>query len=604
MNAAKTAFLLFLFGCFSFGLCKKYKVFVMTGYRGTSSRVELRLIGEKGQTASRVVQPNGGAFKSYSKNIFDIDDKDVGKITAVEVYLSSGLWYIRKIIVKFSVGGKNVYKSFNYEKTVSSGRTTLGVKCTKGYTKGSNGQCIDIDECKTTKPCKDSLATCQNTIGSYQCTCPRGYRESYGYCYDINECLYGKICDYNCVNTPGSYRCECRSGYKLDEGKCVDIDECKDGTDSCDRVSTQCVNYKGSFNCKCKPGYKWVASSRTRCEINFCGAQKTDNITTYSPARCLKENANKEGDVCTRGCAYGYELRKPAQFRTIRCEDGNWKGWYSNVYCEGRRCPALPKVQNSFYLPPDCGVNGGRYKGRECRQYCNSGYGKVGGDDSRVCQKDGTWNGSPISCKRIWPDPWITCPSFVSVDLPPGKNTTSVGSKWELPRSNYKNFTIVSPVGADGQYQFPAGETRVEWAVTNPDGKTKKCWYNVRVHDKEPPKIVSCPAPTVYYPVYTKGPYHITYKEPEFSDNVGVVKVYKTYVKKTYNTTGESYQYFRAADKEGNSVRCVFSVAIGGTKCTAFPDDRGLPGVWRYQGSSVGQKLVYRFCLNKTINSD
>ncbi|XP_020913946.1 sushi, von Willebrand factor type A, EGF and pentraxin domain-containing protein 1-like [Exaiptasia diaphana] len=563
MNAAKTAFLLFLFGCFAFGLCKKYKVFVMTGYRGTSSRVELRLIGEKGQTASHVVKPNGGAFKTYSKNIFDIDDKDVGKITAVEVHLSSGLWYIRKIFVKLSVGGKNVYKSFNYEKMVSSGWTTLGVKCTKGYTKGSNGQCIDIDECKTTKPCKDSLATCQNTIGSYQCTCPRGYRESYGYCYDINECLYGKICDYNCVNTPGSYRCECRSGYKLDEGKCVDIDECKDGTDSCDRVSTQCVNYKGSFFCKCKPGYKWVANYR--CEINFCGAQKTDNITTYSPARCLKENANKEGDVCTRGCVYGYELHNPSQFRTIQCEDGRWKGWFSNVYCEGRRCPALPKVQNSYYIPSDCGTTGERYKGRTCRQYCNNGYRKVQGDDARVCQKDGTWNGSPISCKRIWPDPWINCPFTIFADLPPGKNTTSVGSKWELPRSNYKNFTVVSPVGAGGQYQFPAGETRVEWAVTNPDGKTKKCWYNVRVHDKEPPKIVSCPAPTVYHPVYTKGPYHITYKEPEFSDNVGVVKVYKTYVKKTYNTTGgHSSQYFKAVDKEGNSVSCVFDVAIGG----------------------------------------
>ena len=32
----------------------------------------------------------------------------------------------------------------------------------------------DIDECSTTKPCRNG-ATCNNTHGSYVCWCPKGY---------------------------------------------------------------------------------------------------------------------------------------------------------------------------------------------------------------------------------------------------------------------------------------------------------------------------------------------------------------------------------------------------------------------------------------------
>ncbi|KAM5308510.1 adhesion G protein-coupled receptor E2-like isoform 2-T2 [Glossophaga mutica] len=93
--------------------------------------------------------------------------------------------------------------------------------------------CDDIDECGPPLPVScGKLAACQNTEGSYYCTCTPGYRlvsgatnfshESQNTCQDINECeppsmvSCGKFA--NCQNREGSYYCRCNSGYRLHSG--------------------------------------------------------------------------------------------------------------------------------------------------------------------------------------------------------------------------------------------------------------------------------------------------------------------------------------------------------------------------------------------------
>lgn len=79
--------------------------------------------------------------------------------------------------------------------------------------------------------------------------------------------------------------------------------------------------------------------------------------------------------------------------------------------------------------------------------------------------------------------PHISCPFIVSVTLPLGKNTTNVGSKWELPTANVKNITV-SPPWVNQFYQFPYGTHKIKWTATNPEGLNDSCYSYVRVRGK------------------------------------------------------------------------------------------------------------------------
>ncbi|KAK3696483.1 hypothetical protein QZH41_011793, partial [Actinostola sp. cb2023] len=260
------------------------------------------------------------------------------------------------------------------------------------------------------------------------------------------------------------------------------------------------------------------------------------------------------------------------------------------------KCPALPATQNAYYYPHICGITGGRYEDKMCNQECKSGYNKVGGT-ALQCNANGTWTGSQVKCKKIYAKPWISCPSRIITSLPVGKNTTSVGSQWKLPQSNYQNITVSPAV--DGQYQFPSGTTQVTWTVVNPEGKSAYCINNVVIQDKEKPKIVFCPGPKVFHPVYSKPPIFVKFKEPKFTDNVGVVRIDPPY-RGGVNISGSVggwNRYIYAYDKAGNNARCHFTVYVGGSKCTLYPDDRGYAGIWKDPGISTrAHRAVYRVC--------
>ncbi|XP_062406458.1 fibrillin-1-like isoform X2 [Sardina pilchardus] len=78
----------------------------------------------------------------------------------------------------------------------------------------------DVNECDS-DPCGLN-STCANTIGSYNCSCWRGYTptdtslpiNTSNPCIDINECDFGRCGpNSNCSNIIGSYNCSCWEGY-------------------------------------------------------------------------------------------------------------------------------------------------------------------------------------------------------------------------------------------------------------------------------------------------------------------------------------------------------------------------------------------------------
>ena len=63
---------------------------------------------------------------------------------------------------------------------------------------------LDIDECEV--ECNQSLQICNNTYGSYLCSCVAGYELVADVCIDFDECaLLLSPCQHTCNNNIGLF---------------------------------------------------------------------------------------------------------------------------------------------------------------------------------------------------------------------------------------------------------------------------------------------------------------------------------------------------------------------------------------------------------------
>nr|XP_054769474.1 hemicentin-1-like [Lytechinus pictus] len=166
--------------------------------------------------------------------------------------------------------------------------------CPQGFERARNGTCIDIDECSSNRHQCSQIQTCANSVGSYECLCPRGFRAEGRRCIDVNECLT-RPCTYQCRNLQGDYEClcspgmtrmpdrktcigleersidpptilDCQNGWRRVGRRCVDVNECQ----LAHPCRYRCINTEGSFRCECPPGYN-LAADRVSCDdINEC----------------------------------------------------------------------------------------------------------------------------------------------------------------------------------------------------------------------------------------------------------------------------------------------------------------------------------------------
>nr|KAF6478958.1 hypothetical protein HJG59_000369 [Molossus molossus] len=170
---------------------------------------------------------------------------------------------------------------------------TTACRCHPGFT-SSSGEVVTsiVDTCDDINECKPPLmmscgkfAECQNTEGSYHCTCSPGYElisgatkfsnESENTCQDMDECQQNPvICKSRriCVNPQGSNTCKCPPGFELNPKYpkvCQDVDDCTSGKYPCHK-STQCLNIVGSYKCLCRPGWKPILGSPNGPQNTIC----------------------------------------------------------------------------------------------------------------------------------------------------------------------------------------------------------------------------------------------------------------------------------------------------------------------------------------------
>uniref|UniRef100_A0A3P9A772 EGF-like domain-containing protein n=1 Tax=Esox lucius TaxID=8010 RepID=A0A3P9A772_ESOLU len=187
-------------------------------------------------------------------------------------------------------------------------------------TEGTGFECQDVDECAENSSLPHNcslLALCNNMEGSYHCICQEGFQGDGFFCEDVNECLSPLTCKGNmtCHNTPGGYNCTCTLGVTYDTA-CLDVDECGPlGGAPCMEHSV-CKNTIGSFLCSCLPGYQPRAQgNETACEdIDEC----LFNSTCRGDHMCV----NLLGTYRCE-CPDGYHEEEGACVDTDECGNGN-----------------------------------------------------------------------------------------------------------------------------------------------------------------------------------------------------------------------------------------------------------------------------------------
>ncbi|XP_015772622.1 PREDICTED: fibrillin-1-like isoform X11 [Acropora digitifera] len=271
--------------------------------------------------------------------------------------------------------------------------------CNPGYT-GNGKTCTDVNECTSSLSVCHMNAHCSNTIGSYQCACNPGYTGNGKTCTDINECTaLPSACHLNaqCNNTIGSYHCTCNPGYTGNGITCTDINECTSSPSAC-HVNAQCTNTFGSYLCACNPGY--TGNGKTCTDINEC---------TSSPSSCdvNAQCTNTIGSyycVCNPGytgngktCTDINECTASSPVCHVSAQCNNTLGSYRCI-CDpgytynGKRCT---DIDECTALPSACHVNAhcnnaiGSY-----RCACNLGYTGNG----KTCTDINECSSSPFPC--------------------------------------------------------------------------------------------------------------------------------------------------------------------------------------------------------------
>jgi len=198
------------------------------------------------------------------------------------------------------------------------------VPCGPGFT-GLDTMCVDNDECAMGLCGAAVGTTCENTPGSYECTCPAGYTAppSGGTCADVNECA-ADICGVrasSCANLGGTYACTCMAGYiaaTTTGAPCVDIDECAAGA-PCGAGRSSCANLGGSYACTCNAGYGAPATGGTCSDLDEC-ALGTDDCTD-APAGICTNTIGSFTCACAPGFPFGTRTARGMSGCLVRFTD-------------------------------------------------------------------------------------------------------------------------------------------------------------------------------------------------------------------------------------------------------------------------------------------
>nr|XP_039270654.1 uncharacterized protein LOC120345319 isoform X2 [Styela clava] len=205
----------------------------------------------------------------------------------------------------------------------------------------------DIDECAIANGgCSNS---CNNTIGSYFCSCPPGdaLAEDGKTCvFDVCGVDNGN-CEFRCALFFSGHRCMCPNTRQWVNNVCENYNECDDDNGGCSDI---CEDLDDGYRCACPAGMT-LTQDGLNCEIDSCAEQNW-------PFVCSQICQNVPGGSYQCMCQEGYLMEDDGHNCTEinECEFGNGGCEDVCVNTEGSyRCECPPNME----LRPDgktCGI--------------------------------------------------------------------------------------------------------------------------------------------------------------------------------------------------------------------------------------------------------
>ncbi|KAB7498137.1 Multiple epidermal growth factor-like domains protein 6 [Armadillidium nasatum] len=99
------------------------------------------------------------------------------------------------------------------------------------------------------------------------CFCNPGYvlNRDQRTCSDINECVLGpqQVCQDKCENTIGSFKCSCTNGVLLEDGRSCGVSQanCANNNGGCEQECLDIIT--GGIQCRCSKGYVLAEDQRS-----------------------------------------------------------------------------------------------------------------------------------------------------------------------------------------------------------------------------------------------------------------------------------------------------------------------------------------------------